>query len=149
VRELDHELAEEEDAANFDPEQDARDYDEVARSLPVFCVSSRGYQKLMGRLKKDADLPGFKNIAETEIPLLQAHCKKLTEAGRQAACRRFLNSLSQLLNSLQLWSSNDGSGKVLTEGQLKREDGWLQDRLRKFDNVSDFPQQMRTLYGPP
>ena len=46
MKELDQELAAEEDEENFDPAKDIRDYDEVARSLPVFCVSSRGYQKL-------------------------------------------------------------------------------------------------------
>ena len=48
IKELDQELAEEEDQANFNPDVDARDYEEVARSLPVFCVSSRAYQKLQG-----------------------------------------------------------------------------------------------------
>jgi hypothetical protein len=39
VRELDMENAEEEDEENFDPDQEIRDYDEVAKSLKVFCVS--------------------------------------------------------------------------------------------------------------
>ena len=42
IRELDQELAAEEDEESFNPDAEARDYDEVARSLPVFCVSSRG-----------------------------------------------------------------------------------------------------------
>ena len=96
IKELDQELAEEEDAANFNPEVDARDYDEVARSLPVFCVSSRAYQKLKGRLQKDKAVPGFEDVDETEIPLLQAHCRKLTEAGREAACKRFLTNLTSI-----------------------------------------------------
>jgi hypothetical protein len=148
VRELDQELGEEEDATNFNPDQVIRDYEEVARSLPVFCVSSRGYQKLMGRLKKDAVVPGFKDIAETEIPSLQAHCKKMTEAGRQVACKRFLNSLGQLLNSLRLWSSSDGSCKNLTEGQLQREAAFMGQGLKNFDSVSHSQQEM-TLYGLP
>ncbi|PKX89179.1 uncharacterized protein P174DRAFT_425114 [Aspergillus novofumigatus IBT 16806] len=41
VKELDQELVEEEEAANFNPDVDARDYDDVAKSLPMFCVSSR------------------------------------------------------------------------------------------------------------
>lgn len=51
IRELDQENAEEEDPDNFDPQGEIRDYDEVARTLPVFCVSSRAYQKLCGRMK--------------------------------------------------------------------------------------------------
>ena len=38
IKELDQELAAEDDEDNFDPDADVRDYDEVARGLPVFCV---------------------------------------------------------------------------------------------------------------
>jgi hypothetical protein len=136
IRELDQEIAEEEDAANFDPEVDRRNYDEVADNLPVFCVSARAYQKLKGRLQKDKCPPGFTHVDETEVPALQAHCIQLTTAGRQAACRKYLTSLFQLLNSLRLWSSNDGTGRNLTEGQLQRETKILEERLTKLDTVS-------------
>jgi hypothetical protein len=43
-KELDQELALEEDEENFNPDVELRDYEQVAQSLPVFCVSSRGYQ---------------------------------------------------------------------------------------------------------
>jgi hypothetical protein len=67
IKELDQENAEEEDAENFNPEEDARDYDAVAKSLPVFCVSSRAYQQMNGRLKHDATIPGFRDIEQTEV----------------------------------------------------------------------------------
>ena len=67
IKELDQEIAEEEDAANFNPEEDARDYDEVAASLPVFCVSSRAYQKIQGRFKKDKHVLGFETLEATEV----------------------------------------------------------------------------------
>jgi hypothetical protein len=67
IKEMDQENAAEEDEENFNPEEVLRDYDEVARSLPVFCVSSRGYQKLSGRLQRDPDVPGFQSLAETEV----------------------------------------------------------------------------------
>ncbi|ROW06521.1 hypothetical protein VMCG_04292 [Cytospora schulzeri] len=54
IKELDQQTAIEEDETAFDPDEDVRDYDEVARSLPVFTVSGRAYQKLSGRLRKDA-----------------------------------------------------------------------------------------------
>lgn len=65
IKELDQENAEEEDPDNFNPEEDVRDYDEVARSLPIFCVSSRGYQKLCDRMQKDNDVPGFTTKEQT------------------------------------------------------------------------------------
>ncbi|KAK5950264.1 hypothetical protein OHC33_008733 [Knufia fluminis] len=135
IKELDQEIAEEEDAANFDPEEDIRDYDEVAASLPVFCVSSRAYQKMCGRFKKDKHVLGFETLEATEIPALQKHCSKLTEANREAACKRFLNSMNALLNSLRLWSSSDGSSANLTDDQLRREKDILEDKLGKLDSA--------------
>lgn len=53
IKGLDQETAIEEDEENFDPDVDLRDYDKVAETLPVFCVSSRAFQKLSGRLVRD------------------------------------------------------------------------------------------------
>ncbi len=136
IRELDEELAVEEDEEHFDPTVEIRDYDEVARSLPVFCVSSRGYQKLQGRLRKDPAVPGFKSIEETEIPKLQDHCRQLTEKGRSESCRRFLNNLSQLLNSMSLWASSDGTGRNLTDDQKAKESRILREAFKKLESVS-------------
>lgn len=136
LRELDEERAAEEDEENFNPENDARDYEAVARGLPVFCVSSRGYQKLQGRLQKDPKVPGFATVEETEMPQLQAHCKQLTEKGRTVNCQRFLNNLSQLLNSLSLWASNDGTGANMTADQRNREEKYLQKGLKELESVS-------------
>ena len=147
VKELDQELAEEEDAANFNPDIDARDYVEVAKSLPVFCVSSRGYQRLRGRLRKEADVPGFQSVEETEVPQLQAHCKKLTEVSREANSRRFLNSLSQLLNSLRLWSSPDGDGSHLTDGEKTKQNTMVQNKIQKLESVSANGSYPDSLYG--
>lgn len=145
IKELDMENAEEEDAANFNPDEELRDYDEVAAALPVFCVSSRGYQKLMGRLKKDKPVNGFEDIGATEIPQLQLHCSKLTEKNREAACKRFLNHLNALLNSLRLWSSSDGSNANLTDEQLQREKTVLESKLGQLDTVCT----LFDLYGAP
>ncbi|KAK6433371.1 hypothetical protein LTR95_010456, partial [Oleoguttula sp. CCFEE 5521] len=105
IRELDQEDAADEDPDAFDPDEDLRDYDEVTRSLPVYC---------------------------TEIPQLQAHCKQLTENGRAAACKRFLNSVNQLLTSLGLWSSDDGSGLKMTSQQRTDERVFLTNKLKKL-----------------
>lgn len=77
IKEIDQGIAAEEDKDNFNPEEDVRDHDEVAKSLPVFCVSSR---KLQGRLRKEPPVPGFTSIEETEIPALQAHISQITMA---------------------------------------------------------------------
>ncbi|KAK3319346.1 hypothetical protein B0H66DRAFT_591910 [Apodospora peruviana] len=72
IKELDQENAAEEDEATFDPEVDLRDFDAVARFLPGFCVSSRAFQKISGRLEKDNfNEAGFESADDTEIPQLQ------------------------------------------------------------------------------
>lgn len=135
IKELDQENALEDDPDNFDPETDMRDYDEVARSLPVFCVSSRAYQKLSGRMQKDREVAGFTAAEQTEIPQLQAHCKKLTEHGRQASCKRFLNGMNQLLTSLSLWASDDGSSMKMTLQQRASERSFLTGKLKKLEDA--------------
>ncbi|TGJ86746.1 hypothetical protein E0Z10_g2034 [Xylaria hypoxylon] len=130
IKELDQENAIEEDDATFDPDQDTRDYDKVAHSLPVFCVSSRAYQKLSGKLEKDdIQSHGFPSTEDTEIPKLQEHAKKLTEAGRTNHCRHFLNDLSRLVNSMKLWSADDGTGSILTDDEKSEEENHLKKLL--------------------
>ncbi|KAI0200253.1 hypothetical protein F4808DRAFT_470663 [Astrocystis sublimbata] len=134
IKELDHENSAEHDEATFDPEQDVRDYDKMARSLPVFCVSSRAYQKLTGKLEKDDfRSDGFLSTDDTEIPGLQTHAKKLTEAGRSRHCRRFLNDLFSLVNSVKLWSKDDGNGIELTDEEKQKELLYLQKLLDHLD----------------
>ncbi|KAK3996792.1 hypothetical protein QBC44DRAFT_257761, partial [Cladorrhinum sp. PSN332] len=134
IKELDQEAAAEEDEENFDPEVDLRDYNAVAETLPVFCVSSRAFQKLSGKLEKDNfNSAGFKSIEDTEIPALQAHAKKLTEAGRAASARRFLNSLIQLLNSMTMWATNDGTRSNLTDAEKRKEETRIRTRLNKTE----------------
>ncbi|KAF2471415.1 uncharacterized protein BDR25DRAFT_223354 [Lindgomyces ingoldianus] len=133
IKELDQENAAEEDEETFNPDEDLRDYDEVAKSLPVFCVSSRAYQKMCGRLQKDDTVPGFKTREETEIPQLQAHCKKLTEAGRIQTARTFLLNLCQQLTTFYMWASNDGSGLKLSDNEKRAETKHLDKRLGELD----------------
>jgi hypothetical protein len=137
IKELDHEAAEEEDEENFDPEVDVRDYEELARSLPVFCVSSRAYQKLSGRLKKDTPTPGFTSIEETGMVQLKAHCKKLTDTGRLSHCKIFLNALSSLLLSLNIWGSNDGTGNSMSKEEKEKEKRHVKRMLKDLETAMD------------
>jgi hypothetical protein len=132
IKELDQENAAEKDPKNFDPSEDIRDYDEVARSLPVFCVSARAYQKLCGRLQKDGRVGGFASKQETEIPQLQDHCHKLTESGREAGCKNFLNGVSQMLSSLALWTSDDGGGLQMSTQQRMSVRTYITASLQKL-----------------
>ena len=134
---MDKEAEFEQDPDSFDPENDARDYSQVAKSLPVFTVSSRGYQKLSGRLLKDSAIPAFRDVSETEIPALQDHCRKLTEAGRASNFRRFLNSLNQLRTSLSLWAYEDGRGMGLSDDQKSADRAFLNKKLHELENALD------------
>jgi GTPase SAR1 family protein len=115
IKELDQEIALEADEHNFDPDEDARDYNEIARGLPVFCVSSRAYQHQRGHFQQDDAVPGFTTIEQTEMPQLQLHCQNLTRESRIQIGRNFLLSLCQHLRSLELWASDGVSSSELTE----------------------------------
>ncbi|KAJ4414149.1 hypothetical protein N0V82_008116 [Gnomoniopsis sp. IMI 355080] len=129
VKELDQESAMAENEASFNPDNDSRDYEAIAQSLPVFCVSARAYQKLSGRLQQDSvQVDGFPSVEETEIPRLQEHTRFLTDAGRANNSRRFLHELDQLLNSMRLWASSD-NGTFLSKEEQKADEVFVRAQL--------------------
>jgi hypothetical protein len=67
------------------------------------------------------------------MPQLQAHCKKLTEAGRIQACRTFLLIFCQQLTTFQLWASNDGTGLKMNDDEERKQLKYLETRLRQLD----------------
>jgi hypothetical protein len=133
IKELDQENAAEEDEETFNPDEELRNYDEVAKSLPVFCVSSRAYQQMCKRLQKDDAVPGFKTPEETEMPQLQAHCRKLTEAGRIRTANTFLLSLCQHLTTFTLWASDDGTGLKMSADDKQKQVKYLDKRLSELE----------------
>lgn len=68
---------------------------------------------------------------------LKAHCKKLTETGRLNHCKVFLNGLSSLLLSLNLWGSNDGTGKNMSKEQKAKENGIVKKLLVNLEDAMD------------
>ena len=133
VKEIDQENAAEEDEDNFDPDEEHRDYEDVARALPVFCVSSRAYQKMCGRLPKDGAVLGFLTRKETEIPQLRLHCKKLTKDGRIQTARAFLLALYQLLATFNLWASNDGTSQGVTDDNPRTYITYVESKLKELE----------------
>ncbi|ROW12852.1 hypothetical protein VMCG_00483 [Cytospora schulzeri] len=119
IMEIDEEDAQD-DEETFDPSIKKRDYDEVSRSLPVYCISSKAFQQLRGRTKRDTQVQGFKHLIDTEIPLLQEHAKNLPEKGRILAHKTFLNEFCLLLNSLTLWVTS--SALQLKDSDMSKQD---------------------------
>ncbi|THZ13554.1 hypothetical protein D6C91_07788 [Aureobasidium pullulans] len=135
LRILDQEAEAEDDPDQYDPEQEIRDYEKVAKDLPVFCVSSRAYQKLSGRLLKDNAVRGFTDVNQTEIPALKKHCKMLTENVRSIKSRRFLNSLCRLLTSVSLYNSDYSSGASKSDLQKDSEQRFLARQLQDLEKA--------------
>lgn len=128
-----------EDDETFDPDQDLRDYNQVAMSLPVFCVSSRAYQKLSGKLlMDDFQSHGYTATEDTEIPQLQEHTRKLTAVARASHARHFLNELGQLINSMKLWASAHDTQPIFTESEKIREEIHLRQLISTLEEVSPF-----------
>lgn len=95
-------VADKENEEDIDVSPDAASCDEMARKLPVFCVSSRAYLKLTGKLTEDEAVRGFETAWDTEIPYLQEHALNTADEFRSRLCRRFLNDFLQIIRSLVL-----------------------------------------------
>ncbi|KAE8314943.1 hypothetical protein BDV41DRAFT_563275 [Aspergillus transmontanensis] len=116
IRELDQEFREDESRTTIsDTNLPVRNYGKLANELPVFCVSTKAYQKLCGRLRKEAHITGFTKPDDTEIPQLQRHCINLTEKARQASALRFLAQLKRLFQSMSLWSLATSGTHVMSD----------------------------------
>ncbi|KAK3379824.1 hypothetical protein B0T24DRAFT_655432 [Lasiosphaeria ovina] len=100
IRELDIEIQAlaEKDGLDFE----VRDYLKMANGLRVFCVSSKAYQLMSGRLDKDDPISGFADFEDTEIPELRRHGLETTRTARVEAYKRFFRELSQILAFLYI-----------------------------------------------
>ena len=133
---LGQEYNEAKDPNNFDPEIDKTDHDAIAAALPVFCVSSRAFQNLCGRLPHDKfDPTGFRTLEDTEIPSLQEHARILTEEVRASAARRWLHEFGKLILSLIIWAGNDGKQTSMTDSEKEKEKERLKKHLRSVAEV--------------
>lgn len=124
------------DEDKFDPSRVARDYAEVATKLPVFCVSSKAYQKLSGRLERDEAITGFSDVSDTEIPALQKYAQSIVHQTRAASCRGFLTDLGHFLDSLCLQV-------VLSEQPLKLADDLREKEVQSLNDAVDKLKQVR------
>jgi hypothetical protein len=138
ARECDLErFAEEDDEGQIDDLQDPGYYDELARKLPVFCVSARAYLKLTGKLPHDEWVRGFDNVWDTEIPYLRKHAIVTADEFRSELCRRFLKDFLQIVRSLVL--------QVLMEGKPLEIEKELQQR--EMEHLDGMMYQLRLDLG--
>lgn len=104
--------------------------------LPVFCISSHAYQSLEGLSSGFSDsVTGFDNIEDTEIPQLQQHAQGLTDDLRIAKNREVLATISQLLNSISLWTQNVPDFNTALDAEMLKS---LLNELERV-SISSFP----------
>ncbi|KAB5570384.1 hypothetical protein GE09DRAFT_1283507 [Coniochaeta sp. 2T2.1] len=115
------------------------DYDVIAKSLPVFCVSSRGYQFLRGRSLKDGTIGGYRCLADTQIPQLQEHAMRLGHLELATTNKAFLAALGRSIRSLMLWASSGLS----TEGFQSNTDTLSEEDVSKLSQLDTLIATLR------
>lgn len=136
VKEVDEDFTQPDGAP--DPLAKQRDYDEVGRSLPVFCVSSKAYQTLRKKTKRETRFDGFRTVDDSEIPLLQKHAMELPKQRRIHAHKTFLHEFCGLLGSLSDWA-NKGSSEAgvqrMSEQDEALEKAYLRMAVKELEKV--------------
>lgn len=108
--ELDDEEYEPENGQEAHASAEQRDYDEIARCLPVYAISSKAYQQLRSTKRQlGIEAKGFSSLKDTEVPALQAHAKAMSNNGRVMASRAFLNGFAQLLSTIELYLNSSST----------------------------------------
>ncbi|PSR90408.1 hypothetical protein BD289DRAFT_452420 [Coniella lustricola] len=117
-----------------------RDYELIAESLPVHCVSSYGYQHLKTHVIAQESLyEGFKSLEDTGIPGLVKHGKKLTRSDEIMKHKSYLNNFLTLVSSfvmltaschqLTVSASCDGRAAQLSEKDRRNEMEYIDQRI--------------------
>ena len=121
IRDL-HRTEAQEDDKNYDPNV-VFSLDAVRiPSLPVFCVSARGYQALTrrGESQYPTGDASFNDVNETGIPALAEHIQNIGSIHLQAKTNQLVDDINRFLTALRAWSQN-GSPQPLvgvrTEGE--------------------------------
>ena len=83
------------------------DSDVPQTCLQSFCVSSKAYQKLCERFKRDPKIQGFSTTEHTSIPALQEYAARLTLATREELADDFINQLRLLMASVRTWAQGE------------------------------------------
>ncbi|KAF5868435.1 uncharacterized protein Bfra_012345 [Botrytis fragariae] len=104
--------------------------------LNTFCVSSKGYQRLAGRFKRNPKPKGFATINDTFIPFLREYAVACTLTQRSKLADRFLNGFNLVKLSISSWVEND-SPNSLSSSEKDRLNGTLEEHLgalqKKFE----------------
>lgn len=135
------------DSEDYDPSVTKRDYEQVASSLPVFCISSKAYQQFRKPARGETRVEGFRAVEDSQIPSLQEHAKNASRSGQVRSNQAFLSQFSQLLNSLNIWTTKNEFSLKLgeVEGQdFNYEVKYLEAKSADLKRASRLAQN---LYG--
>ncbi|TQN71730.1 Nuclear GTPase SLIP-GC [Colletotrichum shisoi] len=132
LKEFDEELLAEQQQDGPPQAQVETDYEQIGNNLPVFCISSRGYQQLRNRMKKDQKVVGFTSLEDTEIPGLRHHTLELAAAIQASHFRHHLSEICRLLSALDLFVAGDAANLKLSDREKKQETENLEKSLAKL-----------------
>ncbi|KDN64450.1 hypothetical protein CSUB01_00407 [Colletotrichum sublineola] len=122
LKELDEEVFAEQRQEDAQRAQgNAPDYEKIGEDLPVFCISSRGYQQLKKRMKKDHRIDGFTSLDDTEVPGLRNHTLQLATSIQVIHFRHRLNNICRLLGALDLFIAGDVANSKLSDNEKQNE----------------------------
>ncbi|KAF7882330.1 uncharacterized protein EAF02_005693 [Botrytis sinoallii] len=100
----------------------------LTEQLQIFCVSSKGYQRLCGRFKRDPMPNGFTTIKDTNIPKLQEYAAASTLTVRAKIADSFLTEFNLLKVSINSWAEND-SPNSLSVSQTRKLNVMREEKL--------------------
>ncbi|KAF4817083.1 Nuclear GTPase SLIP-GC [Colletotrichum siamense] len=133
LKELDDELLAEQAQSDGQPPEVADiDYERIGRDLPVYCISSRSYQQLRGRMKKDRRVAGFTTLEETEVPGLQRHTLEFAATVQDGYFKSHLNEICRLLRGIDLFLAGDEATLKMSDAERQEECKFLEKAVGKL-----------------
>lgn len=131
-------LAEQAQSDGQPPEVADIDYERIGRDLPVYCISSRSYQQLRGRMKKDRRVAGFTTLEETEVPGLQRHTLEFAAAVQDGYFKSHLNEICRFLRGIDLFLAGDEATLKISDAERQEECEFLEKAVGKLRKVRTY-----------
>lgn len=91
------------DEDDFDPTQHESIEGDRANDLPVYCISSRGYEEICG-WHGTKNRTEFANLQQTQIPRLVEHARQLGRKRQNKEAEKYLHKARSILMSMRIWS---------------------------------------------
>lgn len=127
------EMAENNPDSETRPNIPERDYDEIAKHLPIFCTTARSYQNIQGYTPDEPQHKICKDVNDTGIPEFRKYLLKVGKETQESEMRTTHSDDLEILNDLSLVVKTGLKPQTIDPEKARHVDLTVKSSLTGFD----------------